>query len=66
MTTKRIKTLFGLASVVFGLVGAVRDLKSAREDGDLLALVNAVASLVAAGTGGAIAIREIRSGDDSE
>ena len=60
----RNSAAISLATSVFGLTTAVRDLRTARRDGDRLALADAIFSLAAVVTGVAIAYRTIRDGSE--
>ena len=61
----RNSAAISLATSAFSLTSAVRDLRSARRDGDRLALADALFSLLAVVTGVAIAYRTIRHGEDA-
>ncbi|MDP9396993.1 MAG: hypothetical protein M3P96_03825 [Actinomycetota bacterium] len=61
----RNSALISVATAMFSLSSAYRDLRTARTNGDRLAVIDAVASLVAVATGLAMAYRTIRNGGDS-
>jgi hypothetical protein len=57
--------LLGIGSSAFGVLGVVKDIRKAREEGDTLKLVNAAVAAVALVTGTALLLRELkRLGDD--
>jgi hypothetical protein len=57
---KKTRGLFGLVGSVFGAVNAARTLRTAKQDKDKLALVNAAASILVAITGVLLTIRSAR------
>ena len=60
----RNSAMISVATAMFSLTSAVRDLRTARASGDRLALIDAAVSLAAVMTGLALAYRTIRTGDD--
>ena len=56
----KVKGFFGLAASVAGAVGAVVNIRAAKDKQDKLLLVNAGASGLAAFTGVLLAVRSIR------
>ncbi|GAA3878895.1 hypothetical protein GCM10022243_49480 [Saccharothrix violaceirubra] len=62
MDVKKARGLIGLAGSIFGAVNAFSSLRAARGDKDKLALANAVAGIVVAITGAALAVRGLRKG----
>ncbi|HEX3648550.1 MAG TPA: hypothetical protein VHV49_08980 [Pseudonocardiaceae bacterium] len=63
---KRTRDVFGLLGLVFGAVGAMRQLREARGKKDRLALVHAMVNITAVVTGGALAVRSMRGKDGEE
>ncbi|OLR91620.1 hypothetical protein [Actinokineospora bangkokensis] len=59
-STTKTKGLFGVISSVAAATSAANGLRSARADGDKLALVNALGSAVVAVTGLLLAARALR------
>jgi hypothetical protein len=62
---KRVRDIVGLVGIVFGALGAVRELKTARGKRDGLAVVNAVVNFAAVVTGGALVVRGLRKDGDA-
>jgi hypothetical protein len=63
---KKAKGLFGLVGAVTAATSGVSSFRRARTDKDRLLLANAIASILVAITGAAIAIRSAKkSGDDA-
>jgi hypothetical protein len=56
----KTRGLFGLVGAVTAATSAVSGLRAAREDNDKLALLNALASILVAITGAALAVRSLR------
>jgi hypothetical protein len=57
--------LLSIGSSAFGVLGVVKDIRKAREEGDTLKLINAAVAAVALVTGTALLLRELkRLGDD--
>jgi uncharacterized membrane protein len=63
---KQVRAVAGLVGLGFGAVGAVKELREAKGKRDYLALANAIVNIIAVITGGALAIRGLRKGDDAE
>ncbi|HEX4723006.1 MAG TPA: hypothetical protein VH333_10860 [Pseudonocardiaceae bacterium] len=63
---KKVRGVLGLVGLVFGALGAVRELKAASGNRDSLALVNAVLNFAAVLTGAALAVRALRKDGDEE
>jgi hypothetical protein len=61
-SVKKTKGLFGLIGSVTAATSAVSSLRRARTDKDRLLLANAIASMLVAITGAAIAIRSAKKG----
>jgi uncharacterized membrane protein (DUF4010 family) len=57
---KKMRGVFGLVSSATAATHAVSGFRSAREDRDKLALVNAIASIVVAISGALLAVRAMR------
>jgi hypothetical protein len=60
---KHVRSAAGLVGLVFGALGAVRELREARGKGDRLAFANAVLNALAVVTGAALLIRGMRDRD---
>ncbi|SDC62509.1 hypothetical protein [Actinokineospora iranica] len=60
--TKKFKGAFGIVSSVAAASSAANGLRTARQDNDKLALVNALGSILVAVTGLLIAARAFRGG----
>jgi hypothetical protein len=58
---KKNKGVFGLVSAASAGASAFSGLRTVKQTGDKLALVNAIASLLVAATGAAMAIRSLRA-----
>jgi hypothetical protein len=63
---KKMSGVLGLVGLVFGALGAVRELKQATGKRDNLAVVNAVLNIAGVVTGAALAIRALRKNGDDE
>ena len=66
MNAKKLKGVVGLAGIVFGVVRSVSELRAARGKNDVLAVLNAVANLLSAGTGAAMLVRSLRKDGEQE
>jgi hypothetical protein len=65
-SVKNIRTVITLAGSAIGAVVAGVQMRKAAQKGDKLSLVNALASVLVAVTGGALAIRGLRKGKEEE
>jgi hypothetical protein len=63
---KRVRDVVGLVGLVFGAVGAVRELRDASGKRDGLKLLNAAFNFAAVLTGGALVFRSLRNKDGEE
>ncbi|MFD4674712.1 hypothetical protein ACFWNN_33660 [Lentzea sp. NPDC058450] len=63
MNIKKARGILGLAGAVAGAAGAFSGFRNARAKNDKLALANAIASIVVALTGAALAVRALRKDD---
>ena len=63
---KNVRAIAGLIGLVFGAVGAIRELQKARGKQDRLAIVAAVCNIAAVVTGAALTVRGLRGGDDDK
>jgi hypothetical protein len=63
---KNLRSVIGLVGLVFGAVGAVRELQKARGKQDRLAMIGAVCNIAAVVTGVALTVRGLRGGDDKD
>ena len=61
---KNVRAVVGLVGLVFGAVGAFRELKKAKGKQDKLAMAAAVCNVAAVLTGAAMTIRGLRGGDE--
>ena len=66
MNAKKLKGLIGLAGIVFGVTRSVSELRAARGKNDVLAVLNAIANLLSAGTGAAMLVRSLRKDGEAE
>ena len=65
-SVKKVRAAAGLVGLVFGAVGAVKELREAKGKRDYLALANAIVNIIAVFTGGALVIRGLRTEDDAQ
>jgi hypothetical protein len=63
-SVKKVRAVAGLVGLGFGAMGAVKELREAKGKRDYLALANAIVNIIAVITGGALAIRGLRKGED--
>jgi hypothetical protein len=65
-TSKKVRGAVGLIGAGIGAVRAVKELRDAKGKRDYLALANAIVSILAGLTGGALVVRDLLKGDDAE
>jgi hypothetical protein len=65
-TSKNVRGVVGLVGHGINAVRAVKDLREANGKRDYLALANAIATILAVLTGGALVVRDLRKGEEAE